>query len=115
MATNEYHSLHYSFLYGTSKYYKSGSATLKVIPDAMRIRIEANSHFASNKAAYEQAKANSLQVLASLKNVGLDETLAKTINFDISKTQSQSMKKVVGLDIKRMDMTSINYSISIFQ
>ena len=62
----------------------SGSATIKVAPDTLRIRIEVNSHFASNEAAYEQAKVNCLQVLTSLKNVGLDETLAKTINFDIS-------------------------------
>ena len=61
-----------------------GSATLKVAPDTLRIRIEVNSHFTSNEAAYEQAKANSLQVSASLKSAGLDETLAKTINFDIS-------------------------------
>lgn len=45
----------------------SGSATLKVAPDTMRIRIEVNSPFASNETAYEQAKTDSLQVLASLK------------------------------------------------
>lgn len=71
----------------------SGSATIKVAPDTMRIRIEVNSHFASNEAAYEQAKFNSLQVLASLKNVGLDETLAKTINFDISEDSKPIYEK----------------------
>ena len=71
----------------------SDSATLKVAPDTMRIRIEVNSHFASNEAAYEQAKFNSLQVLASLKNVGLDESIAKTVNFDISEDSKPIYEK----------------------
>lgn len=71
----------------------TGSATLKVAPDTMRIRIEINNHFASNEAAYEQAKTNSLQVIASLKNVGLDETLAKTVNFDISEDSKPIYEK----------------------
>ena len=70
-----------------------GSGTLKVAPDTLRIRIEVNSHFASNEATYEQAKANSLQVSASLKSAGLDETLAKTVNFDISEDSKPVYEK----------------------
>ena len=71
----------------------SGSAIIKVAPDTMRIRIEVNEHFESNESAYEQAKCNSLQVLDALKNVELDESLAKTIRFDISEDSKPIYEK----------------------
>lgn len=71
----------------------NGSATVKIAPDTIRIRIEVNSNFISNNVAYEQAKTNSLKVLEALRSTQLDENLAKTVIFDISENSTPVYEK----------------------
>ena len=70
-----------------------GVASIKVAPDYKRINITIARTIQTNGEAYEIAKRNSLAIIAVLESVGLDGSLVKMRQFDISENRKPTYEK----------------------